>query len=135
MDILKNNNLGLLFIRLSVGILMLFHGIAKLGHGVSFISGMLESKGLPGFIAYGVFIGEIIAPLAITLGYRTRLAALILITNMLVIIFMAHPGDIFAISETGGWKLELVGFYLFGSIALLFTGAGKYSISSKSKWD
>ncbi|MFT3739370.1 MAG: DoxX family protein [Breznakibacter sp.] len=132
---MKNTNLGLLILRLTIGVLMLLHGLAKLGHGVDGIAGMLEAKGIPGFIAYGVFIGEIIAPLALIVGYKTRLAAAVLLVNMLVITFMAHPNDIFALSEHGGWKLELVGFYLFGSLALLFTGGGKYAVCTKSAWD
>lgn len=132
---MKNMNLGLLIIRLTLGVLMLLHGLAKLGSGVDGIVGMLQSKGLPGFIAYGVYVGEVLAPLALIVGFRTRLAAVILLANMLVITFVAHPNDIFALSEYGGWKLELVGFYLFGSLALLFTGGGKYAVSSKSGWD
>lgn len=44
---------------------MLFHGIAKLLHGLEGIKGMLASKGLPAFFAYGAYVGEIIAPLLI----------------------------------------------------------------------
>jgi putative oxidoreductase len=53
---------GKLLLRLAVGGLMLFHGLHKLFGGVGFISGMLVEKGLPGFIAYGVLIGEVVAP-------------------------------------------------------------------------
>ncbi len=37
---------------------MLFHGLHKLFAGIDGISGMLIAKGLPGFIAYGVLVGE-----------------------------------------------------------------------------
>lgn len=131
----RNLNLGLLIIRLSLGVLMLFHGIAKLAHGVDFISGILASKGLPSFIAYGVYIGEVIAPIFIVLGFRTRIASLILFINMLVIVFLVHMSDIFTFSETGGWKLELVGFYMFGGLALFFMGGGKYALSKSNTWD
>lgn len=50
-DFLRNNDLGLLLLRLSVGGLMLFHGIHKLVYGVGFIGGMLAQLGLPSFIA------------------------------------------------------------------------------------
>lgn len=52
-DFLRNQDLGLLVLRISVGGLLLFHGVAKLLHGVGFIEGMLAALGLPGFIAYG----------------------------------------------------------------------------------
>lgn len=131
----KNIDIGLLILRLALGVLMLFHGVAKLIHGLSEIEGLLSSKGLPGFIAYGVYIGEIIVPLLIIVGYRTRLASVVYAVNMLVALFLVHAPDIFSLSKTGGWAVELIGLYLFGSIALIFTGAGKYSISKSSMWD
>jgi len=131
----KNTNTGLLVLRISVGVLMLLHGIGKFNGGFEFISGVLESKGLPGFFAYGTLIGEILAPAAIIIGYRTRIAAAILAFNCFVAIFMVHSNTIFSLSESGGWSLELIGMFLLGAITLLFTGAGKYSISTKSIWD
>lgn len=130
-----NKDAGILIIRLSIGILMLFHGIAKIRHGIDGIIGMMESNGIPAFVAYGVYIGEVIIPLLLIIGFRTRISAVVLIINMLVIFFIAHPEDIFALSSHGGWKLELAGFYLFGSLALFFTGGGKFAISSTNKWD
>ena len=58
----KNLDTGLLILRLTLGILMLFHGIAKITNGVGGIEGMLTSKGLPAFLAYGVYVGEVIVP-------------------------------------------------------------------------
>ncbi|MEX1000701.1 MAG: DoxX family protein [Crocinitomicaceae bacterium] len=132
---MKNQSLGILIIRLSLGILMLLHGIAKLSQGVAGIENMLESKGIPGFVAYGVYIGEVIAPLLLIVGYRTRIAAILLFLNMLVIVFIAHPENLLSVSSHGGWKMELAGLYLFGSLALIFMGGGDYALSSKNKWD
>lgn len=132
---MKRNDIGLLILRIAVGGLMLFHGVAKLFHGVEGIAGMLTAKGLPGFVAYGVYVGEVLAPVLMIIGFRTRLASLIMIVNMLVIIFVVHPADIFALTPHGGWKLELSGLYLFGALALLFTGAGKYSVSNSRMCD
>ncbi|MBN2615893.1 MAG: DoxX family protein [Bacteroidales bacterium] len=132
---MRNRDLSLLVIRLTIGILMLLHGIYKLNHGIGGIVGAVEAKGLPGFIGYGVFIGEVIAPLLIIIGYRTRVGALLLLTNMLFVIFLIFQHSIFSLGPQGGWKLELVGFYLFGAVALFFSGGGKYALSSKSSWD
>ena len=130
-----SRNTGLMILRLALGGLMLFHGIPKLLNGVDGISNMLIGKGLPGFFAYGVYAGEVIAPILLMIGFRTRIAALILVANMLVIFFIAHPDDIFALTDRGAWKLELAGLYLFGSLALFFTGGGKFAVSSSNNWD
>lgn len=132
---MKNNDLGLLIIRLSLGLLMLLHGIAKLSHGVDFLSGMFQDLGLPGFFAYSVYIGEIVAPVLLIIGYRTKLAALLFAFTMLVAVLMAHASDIFVLTETGGWAIELQALYFFGALALFFTGAGTYAVSKTSKWD
>jgi putative oxidoreductase len=130
----KNLDVGLLILRISIGALMLFHGVAKL-KGVSFIEGMLEGSGLPSFLAYGVYITEIVAPLLIIVGYRTRLASLVFAFGVLFAMFLVHSGDIFTLNQHGGWGVELLGLYLFGALALFFTGGGSMAASSSNKWD
>lgn len=132
---MKNNDLGLLIIRLSLGLLMLLHGIAKLSHGVDFLSGMFQDLGLPGFFAYSVYIGEVVAPVLLIIGYRTKLAALLFAFTMLGAVLMAHASDIFVLTQAGGWAIELQALYFFGALALFFTGAGTYAVSKTSKWD
>lgn len=131
----RNTDLGLLILRLSIGVLMLMHGIAKLMHGAGGIEQMLEASGLPAFIVYGVYVGEVIAPLFIILGLGTRVAAAIFAFNMIVAVGMAHGADLFALSEAGGWAIELQALYFFGAVALVFTGGGKYALSNKKLWD
>lgn len=130
----KNTDLGLLILRIAIGVLMLFHGIAKF-NGVDGIIGMLEGKGLPGALAYGVYITEVIAPILIIIGFRTRLASVVYIVGVLAAIFLVHSGDIFSLTPHGGWGIELLGLYLFGSLTLFFTGSGKMAFSSSNKWD
>ena len=130
----KNTDLGLLFVRIAVGALMLLHGIAKIGQ-TTFIEGMLADKGLPAIMAYGVYLTEIVAPLLILLGFRTRLAAIAYVFGILFIIFLVHANAIFSLNENGGWAIELLGLYLFGAVALFFTGGGKYAVSSSNSWD
>jgi putative oxidoreductase len=131
----KNNDLGLLILRISVSVLMLLHGISKFSGGLEFIKSMLVEKGLPDFIAYGVIVGEVLAPIAILIGFRTRIAAVIYAFNCLVDILMVHSADIFAMADHGGWALELLGLYFFGALALFFTGAGNIAVSKTNKWD
>lgn len=131
----KNTDLGLLILRISIGALMLLHGIGKLNGGLGFIQGLLSEKGIPNFIAYGVIVGEVLAPLAILVGFRTRIAAAIYAFNCLVAILLVHSGDLFTLNQHGGWGIELLGLYLLGAIALFFTGAGKYAVSKNNKWD
>ena len=54
---------------------------------------------------------------------------------MIVAVGMAHAGDIFTLSQSGGWAIELPALYFFGAVALIFTGGGKYALSNKHLWD
>lgn len=132
---IQNKEIGLLIHRVSIGLLILFHGIANMSSNYSFIKTLLLGLGIPEFIAYGVFFGEIVAPLLIIIGVRARLASLVLAFNMLIAILMAHTTDLFSLNQFGGWSLELQGLYLFGALSLFFLGAGKYAVSSTSIWD
>ena len=127
---LDNADLGKLIIRQTLGGLMLFHGIAKLINGIGFIEGQLASHGLPAFLAFGVYIGEIVAPLMVILGYQTRIGALIIVFNMIVAIALVHGHQLLSLSSNGGWALELQGFFLFTAIALMFLGPGKYKLKN-----
>lgn len=125
----SKTDLGLLVLRISIGGLMLFHGVSKILHGISFLT---ENMGAVG---YAVYIGEVLAPLAILLGWRTKIASVIFAINCIVAVAVAHTGEIFSISDHGGYALELLMLYLLGAIALVFTGAGKYAVSHTNKWD
>lgn len=131
----KRMDTGLLILRLSLGILMLLHGVAKLFHGIDGIEQMIVARGLPSFVAYGVYVGEVIAPLFLIAGYATRVAALVFAFNCLTAALLAHGSDFFSIASHGGWALELLGLYFFGALALVFTGGGKFALSRKRRWD
>ena len=128
-------NIGLLIFRLTLGGLMLFHGYDKIVGGVGGIGSLLASKGIPSLVAYGVLLGELVAPLLIVLGYRTRLAALVMSFTMLVAFLLVHRDDFFALGNNGQWAIEVLAFFFLGGLGLSFTGGGKLALSSKTKWD
>ena len=123
---MNNPDLGKLILRMALGVMLLLHGIHKLHSGVGGIVGLLAQHNLPGFLAYGVFVGEIVAPLMIIIGYYTRIGALLIVANMLVAIVLAHAGELFALTSHGGWAIELQAFYLFTALALVFLGPGRF---------
>lgn len=121
------DDLGKLVLRLSVGVLMLMHGIAKISGGVQGIVGMVAAKGLPGWLGYLVYAGEVLAPVLVIVGLWTRPAALLMTITMVVAIWLAHMPELLQLTRNGGWALELQGLFLFGSLAIALLGAGRYS--------
>jgi putative oxidoreductase len=125
-----------LIIRITCGALLLLHGSHTLLHGNQHIRTMLHNTGLPEFLAYGNYVGEVIAPLFMILGYKSRIAALIVAFNMLVSILIAHRDIAFARNDFGGWMIEMNVFYMMTAVSVFFSGSGKYSLSrGLGQWD
>jgi putative oxidoreductase len=124
----KTYDLGLLFLRLSVGCLMLTHGIPKFqtllaGGEIQFPDPI--GLGATFSLAMTVF-AEAICSFLIIIGLKTRLASIPLVITMFVAAFIVHGNDAWAVKE----KAVL---YLCMYIVLLFTGAGNHSVDSKLK--
>jgi putative oxidoreductase len=129
-NLVRNDNLGKLILRLTVGTLILLHGIFKILHPESLdsISKMLATINLPRPLAYGVFLGEVIAPLMVIVGFYSRLGGLLILGNMVFALMLAHRAQLFTLTANGGWALELQGFYLFSGLAVLFLGSGRLAL-------
>ena len=126
----QSSDIAKLLLRVSLGVLILFHGIYKVIHGVGGVKVMLGSAGLPEILSYGVYVGELIAPIFIILGLYSRVASLVLGFNMLVAIFLAY-GFSFSLAKYGGLSMESPLLFLIMSILVFLLGSGKYSVNNK----
>lgn len=125
-------DLGKLVLRVMLGGILIFHGIHKILYGIDDIMSMLKSSGVPEFIGYGVYVGEVIAPVMILAGVMTRPAALFIMINMIMAWLLADAANTFKLDEQGGLAIEGLLFYFMSSIAILALGAGRYSLSKNS---
>jgi Predicted membrane protein len=129
-------DLGKLLLRLVLGVLILLHGVAKVLAGPAFIVGLVAKMGLPQPVAYLVYVGEVLAPILLILGIWTRPAALVIVINMIVAVWLAHAGQLFTLSQTGGWALELQGMFFVTALVIALLGAGRYSIGGAGgRWN
>ncbi len=125
-----------LLLRLVLGILILLHGWAKITKGVGGIEAMLVMKGLPAFLAWGAYIGEILAPILLIAGVFTRGAAAVIAINMLTAIALAHSGHLTQFTSSGGWRLELQGMFLVAAVVIMMLGAGRYAAGGRNgRWN
>ena len=122
---------GKLVLRIALGALILLHGISKLKSGLGPIEGMVVARGLPGFVAYGVLVGEVLAPLMLLFGAYARIGAVIVAVNMLFAFALAHMGQLGQLNNQGGWALELQGMFLFAAVAIALIGPGRYAINQR----
>ena len=113
-----------------VGGLLLFHGVDKVIHGIGFIEKLMIVQGLPDYTAFGVYIGEVLAPVLLILGWRSRWWASIIAFNMAAAIYLVQLKSFFALGAHGSWALETPMLFLLGALAIAFLGSGKYAVSS-----
>ncbi|MED5622333.1 DoxX family protein [Ideonella sp. BN130291] len=129
-------DLAKLLLRVTLGVLILLHGIAKLKGGPDFVLGAVTKMGLPAQFGYLVYVGEVLAPVLLIVGYLTRAAAVVVAINMLSAVWLVHMPQLFTLSQTGGWALELQGLYFMASIVVALLGAGRYSLGGTSaRWN
>jgi len=121
-------NIGKLILRVMVGGLMLFHGIYKLQHGIGFIERLLHVHGAPAWLAYGVYVGEIIAPILLIIGFYSRIWAGVIAVNMLVALWLTHFRGITSLGAYGAWGAESAMLFLLGALAIVFIGSGSYAV-------
>jgi putative oxidoreductase len=115
---------GVLLLRFTVAGLMLFHGVAKLRNGVEEIGSLLQAHGMPTWLAYAAFIGEIVAPLFVIGGVWVRAAALVIAINMIIAVALAHSAQLLSVGNSGGYALELQALYLLGALAIAWLADG-----------
>jgi putative oxidoreductase len=118
------NDLALLILRLGFGGMFLTHGIPKLDR-------LSNPEGFPDPLGVGsttslilVLIGEVLAPILIMIGFKTKLAAIPAIITMAVAAFIVHAGD-----PIGTREKALL--FLFAFIIVFLAGAGKFSVDGR----
>jgi putative oxidoreductase len=126
---MDSQSVGKLLLRLMVGGLLLFHGVDKILHGIGFIENMMRMQGLPEQVAFGVYIGEVLAPVMLLLGWRSRWWAGIIALNMAAAIYLVHLKSILTLGAHGSWALETPVLFLMSALAITFLGSGKYALT------
>ncbi|HOB74266.1 MAG TPA: DoxX family protein [Phycisphaerae bacterium] len=126
---ITGTDIGLLAIRLIIGIVFIYHGAHKLfpSGALSQFADMLSGMGVPLAFASATVSAcvEFFGGLAILLGLATRIVAVPMAINMLVAILLVHS-KAFDIRHGGMEYALTLGVVLFG---LAFTGPGKLSLS------
>jgi len=135
-----NNDLTGLVTRLSIGIILLFHGSQKMlglfgGYGfkgtMSYFTGTLH---LPWIIGFLVIIIEFIGSLSLVAGFASRIWSGAVIILFSGIIYTSHLQHGFFMNWFGDQKGEGFEFHLLViglAVATLINGSGKYSVDAR----
>lgn len=132
--LLDKPDLAKLLLRITLGGLLFFHGWHKVLAGTGAIQGMLEAQGVPGFIGYGVLIGEVVAPILLVLGILCRLSALSIFFTMIAAWLLVGTGKTFTLTPVGAWGIEDLVYYAMAALTVMLLGCGRYSVMSNPEW-
>jgi putative oxidoreductase len=114
---------GLLLLRLALGIIFISHGYPKLTHP-NVMHSFFVQHGLPGYFVIVAGVLEVFGGGMIILGFLTRIAALLLAIEMAVAIWKVHSaGDYMAVHN---YEFPLV--LAAACFALATIGAGRVSV-------
>lgn len=122
----KLTSVGLLIMRVMIGLMFATHGYQKIfGGGMEGFTGAVESMGFPApaLFAFAAALSELVGGVLIALGLGTRIMAFFAAITMFVAAFVAHAQDPFDVKE-----MALVYFAFF--FGLIFTGAGQVSLDA-----
>ena len=130
----SDSGLSLLILRITIATVFMAHGSQKLfswfgGYGLEGTGQWMDSIGLaPGYLmALLAGSGEFFGGLLLLFGLLTRASSLVLAITMFVAIFSVHFANGFFMSANG---YEFAFVLLGASVALMFSGAGRYSLDA-----
>ena len=127
-------NIGLLIIRLVVGLLFVGHGAQKLfgwlgGYGIKGTGGWFESIGIKPGVTMALLAGltELIGGILFTVGLLSPLAGIMIAGTMVMAIVKVHaPNGLWATENGYEYNLILIAV----TIGVALTGAGQYALDA-----
>jgi len=131
MSSIVNIDLGILILRIVVGIVMAAHGVPKLLWKREFYNKKWKKEyGFPLGSVVATGIVQIVGGLLIIVGLFTFWSALVITINLLVATYISiwnHKEPFLSTPEGKGWDLNFL--LHLALIALMFFGDGKWSLA------
>ncbi|WP_409250995.1 DoxX family protein [Bacillus sp. SCS-153A] len=127
-------DLGLLIIRLIIGVSFFAHGAQKLfgwfgGYGLKGTGGWMDSLGMKPGVMMALIAGlaELVGGILFVLGFLTPLAGIMIAVTMVVAIVKVHYANGYW-STNNGYEYNLA--LMAAAIGLALTGAGQYALDA-----
>ncbi|WHY79553.1 DoxX family protein [Neobacillus sp. WH10] len=121
------NEVGVVILRIILGVIFFIHGLVKFQGGIENIAGWFDSIGIPGFMAYVVASIEVIGGIALIIGLGTRIVSSLFVFLMIgAIIKVKLAAGFLGNGEIAGYELELA--YLAMALFLAINGSKQFSV-------
>lgn len=125
----KKYEVSTLILRLVLGISFFVHGLVKFQGGMENTVGWFDSIGLPGFLAYGVALVEVVGGIALILGLFTRIVSFIFVLLMVgAVIKVKLAAGFLGNGQSAGYELDLA--FMAMAVSIAITGSKAYALDS-----
>jgi putative oxidoreductase len=124
----NTSDYGALVLRLALGTMYIAHALLKVFvFTLPGTAGFFAAQGFPAWTAYVVVIGELLAGIALIVGFQVRLVALAGLPILFGALAVHWPNGWVFSAPNGGW--EYPAFLIVASIVQVLVGAGAYAVS------
>ena len=120
----KLQPLGLVVLRVVVGLIMAAHGWQKIHGGTGHFVQTVHGLGMPAVLAYVAIATEFLGGILLIVGFGTRIAALFICAEMAVAISKVHWHN--GLTAEHGYQFPLS--LAAAAFLLIFFGAGEMSV-------
>jgi putative oxidoreductase len=104
-------------------------------NGLGPIKTMLAAHNIPDAVAYGVYLGELVAPVLIIIGLFSRIGGFLIAVDIVITVLLARMADVLLLSPaTGAYALESELLYLVAALSIVLFGAGRISLGG-GRWN
>ncbi|UAL30212.1 DoxX family protein [Nocardioides rotundus] len=120
-------DLGLLIVRVTVGLVLVAHGWQKLQQGPAAVAEGFAAMGIPApeLAAWFALSVELVGGALLVLGLLTPLMGVLVAADMAGAWWFAHRGNGVFVSEGGGELAWIIGAV---AVTLVLAGAGRFSV-------
>ena len=123
-----SNNIAKLILRVSLGGLILLHGIFKLTHEIDPIKHIFIAHHIPEMLAYSIYLVELVGALFLIIGWQSRIWASLIAIEMLCAIYLTKLSAITHLSTNGAWSIEREVLFFALALAVALLGSGRFGV-------
>ncbi|MDQ0214005.1 putative membrane protein YphA (DoxX/SURF4 family) [Oikeobacillus pervagus] len=124
---MKKYEIGTFILRVFLGISFFIHGFVKFQGGIENIVGWFESIGLPGGIAYGIALLELVGGIALVLGLGSRfVSALFALVMIGAILKVKLAAGFLGNGQMSGYELDLA--FLVMAISIMISDSRLFAL-------